>query len=86
VTWQIRYDSAGRTLSFAGWTFAYDAEGRLTSACKSPTCAAGSDKVEMAYDGEGHRTQLKTTSAAGAVATTDFRNQGQAIREIRRDR
>jgi RHS repeat-associated protein len=53
----------------------------MTSACKSPTCASGFDKVEFAYDGEGHRTQLKTTSAAGAVATRDFRYQSDAIVE-----
>ena len=76
-------DTAGRTKSWNGWTFAYDSEARLVSACKSSTCAAGFDKVEFAYDGEGHRTQLKTTSAAGAVATTDFRYQGDAIVEER---
>ena len=53
------------------------------SACRSPTCAAGFDKVEFAYDGEGHRTQLKTTSSAGATSTTDFRYQGDAIVEER---
>lgn len=79
----VTYDTAGRTRSQNGWWFAYDSESRLTLACKSATCAAGSDKVEMTYDGEGHRTQLKTTSAAGGVATRDFRYQGGAIVEER---
>jgi RHS repeat-associated protein len=77
----VTYDSAGRTTSWAGWTFGYDAEGRLVSACKSATCAAGYDKVTYAYDGEGHRTQIQTTSAGGAAATTDFGYQGDAIVE-----
>ncbi len=65
TTPNVTYDSAGRTKSWNGWTFAYDADGRLVSACKSATCAAGFDKVTFAYDGEGHRTQIQTTSAAG---------------------
>ena len=64
-----------------GWTFAYDPDGRMLSACKSATCAAGFDKVEFVYDGEGNRTQIKTTTAAGAVATRDFRYQDDAIVE-----
>ncbi len=79
TTWQIRYDTAGRTSSYSGWTFAYDSAGRMTSACQSPTCAAGFDRVEFAYDGEGHRTRITETSAAGAVTTTDFRYQGDAV-------
>ena len=81
TTPNVTYDSAGRTKSWNGWTFAYDADGRLVSACKSATCAAGFDKVTFAYDGEGHRTQIQTTSAAGVQATTDFRYQGDAIVE-----
>ncbi len=77
----ITYDTAGRTATWNGWTFAYDSQGRMLSACKSPTCAAGFDKVEFAYDGENHRTKLTTTNAAGAVATRDFRYQGEAIVE-----
>jgi RHS repeat-associated protein len=77
----VTYDTAGRTATYNGWWFIYDAEGRLISACKSSSCAAGFDKVEFAYDGEGHRTQIKTTSAAGAVATTEFRYQSDAIVE-----
>jgi hypothetical protein len=53
----------------------------MVSACKSQTCAAGFDKVEFVYDGEGNRTQIKTTTAAGAVATRDFRYQDDAIVE-----
>ncbi len=74
-------DSAGRISSYNGWAFGYDAEGRLTSACKSPTCASGSDKVTMAYDGEGHRTRIVETAAGGGVTTTDFRYQGDAVVE-----
>ena len=81
TTPNVTYDTAGRTKVWNGWNFTYDAEARLVSACKSATCASGFDKVEFAYDGEGHRTQIKTTSAAGAVSTTDFRYQADAIVE-----
>jgi RHS repeat-associated protein len=37
--------------------------------------------VTFTYDGEGHRTRIQTTSAAGATSTTDFRYQGDAIVE-----
>ena len=67
--------------SYNGWNFGYDAESRLVSACKSQTCAAGFDKVEFAYDGEGHRTQIKETAAAGGVTTRDLRYQGDSIVE-----
>ena len=74
-------DSAGRISSYNGWTYGYDADGRLVSACKSPTCASGFDKVTFAYDGEGHRTQIVETAASGTVTTTDFRYQGDAVVE-----
>jgi RHS repeat-associated protein len=75
----LTYDSVGRTATYAGWTFAYDAESRLVSACKSATCAAGFDQVTFAYDGAGHRTQIKTTSASGTVSTTDFGYAGDSV-------
>lgn len=77
----VTHDSAGRIETWAGWTFGYDAEGRLVSACKSATCASGYDKLAFTYDGEGHRTKIVATSAAGAVTTTDFRYQGDAVVE-----
>lgn len=77
----VTYDTAGRTRSYAGWWFAYDADGRLTSACRNSTCAAGADKLEFAYDGEGHRTRQTATSAGGSVSVTDFRYQGNAVVE-----
>ena len=77
----VAYDTAGRTETWSGWTFTYDAEARLISACKSATCVSGFDKVEFAYDGEGHRTQIRATTAAGAVSTIDFRYQSDAIVE-----
>jgi RHS repeat-associated protein len=77
----VSTDTAGRISSWNSWTFAYDAEGRLTSACKSSTCASGFDKVEFTYDGEGHRTKIVATAAGGAVTTTDFRYQRDAVVE-----
>lgn len=77
----VSHDSAGRIETWSGWTFGYDAEGRLTSACKSPTCASGYDKLAFSYDGEGHRTKIVATSASGQVTTTEFRYVGGAIVE-----
>lgn len=77
----VTHDTAGRINSWNGWTFAYDAESRLVSACKSLTCAPGYDKVTFAYDGEGHRTRITTMSAGGSTSTTEFRYQGNAVVE-----
>jgi RHS repeat-associated protein len=77
----VSSDTAGRIESWNGWTFAYDAEARLISACKSTTCASGYDKVEFSYDGEGHRTKIVATAAGGTVTTTEFRYQGDAVVE-----
>lgn len=75
----VSHDTAGRIESWAGWTFGYDAESRLTSACKSATCAPGFDKLTFVYDGEGHRTDIVATSAGGTVTTTEFRYHGDAV-------
>jgi RHS repeat-associated protein len=77
----VSHDTAGRIESWTGWTLAYDADARLVSACKSATCASGYDKVEFTYDGEGHRTKIVATAAAGGVTTTEFRYQGDAVVE-----
>jgi RHS repeat-associated protein len=77
----VSHDSAGRIESWNGWTFAYDAEGRLVSACKSSTCASGYDKLAFTYDGEGHRTSIVATDAASTVTTTEFRYAGDAVVE-----
>jgi RHS repeat-associated protein len=58
-----------------GWTFAYDAESRLTSA----SSAAGT--IAYVYDGEGHRTSMAVTPTGFATTTTSFRYQGDAIVE-----
>jgi RHS repeat-associated protein len=77
----VTSDSAGRISSYNGWTYGYDAAGRLVSACKSPTCAAGYDKVTFAYDGEGHRTQAVETSAIGSVVSRTYRYHGETVVE-----
>ena len=77
----VSHDSAGRIDSWNGWTFGYDAEGRLVSACKSSTCASGYDKLAFTYDGEGHRTSIVATDAASTVTTTEFSYAGDAVVE-----
>jgi RHS repeat-associated protein len=79
----VSYDDAGRTRNWAGWWLTYDGEGRLTKACKSSTCASTADRVEMAYDGDGNRTQIVTTPASGSATTVDFAYQGSALVEER---
>jgi RHS repeat-associated protein len=39
------------------------------------------DRVEFTYDGEGHRTTIVATAAAGGLTTTEFRYQGDAVVE-----
>lgn len=73
-------DDAGRISDVAGWHYLYDAKARLVSACKDPDCVgSGFDRVDFEYDGEGHRTKITTTPAAGAAVVATFRYQGDAI-------
>jgi RHS repeat-associated protein len=84
-TWEIQYDSAGRTAVYNGFVYEYDAEGRLTRACKSTSCSGTIDKITFTYDGQGRRTQIKVTYAAGGETKIDFRYQGDAVVEEYRD-
>jgi RHS repeat-associated protein len=77
----VAADSSGRIQSWNGWTFGYDAEGRLVTACRSASCAAGHDRLSFTYDGEGHRTAIVAVAASGTVTTTEFRYQGDAVVE-----
>ncbi len=78
ATWAIRYDDAGRTSAWNGWTLTYDGEGRLASACRVAGCASG-DMVRMRYDGDGRRVELVAGPNGGAATTRTFRYQGSAI-------
>jgi RHS repeat-associated protein len=81
----VGYDSAGRISTYTDngttWSYAYDAAGRLTSACKAASCSGtGFDRLDMSYDGEGHRTRIVETPAAGSpVVTRDLAYQGDAV-------
>jgi RHS repeat-associated protein len=80
----VAYDTAGRTTKLLGWAFEYDGQGRMTRACQNTTdCSGLNNEVEFNYDGEGHRTRLRKYDAGSstAVATWDFRYQGDAIVE-----
>ena len=59
----------------------YDSAGRLTSACKAASCSGtGFDRLDMTYDGEGHRTKVVETPAAGSPVTSrEFAYQGDAV-------
>jgi RHS repeat-associated protein len=79
----VSYDASGRSATVTdngvSWTFAYDADGRLISACKSTACSGSIDRVDYLYDGSGHRIQIKETTSAGAVSTTDVVHQGDTV-------
>jgi RHS repeat-associated protein len=80
----VAHDTAGRLQKWNGWVFEYDAEGRITRACQSTSdCSGLYNELEFTYDGDGHRTQLKKydTGNGTAVATWDFRYQGDALVE-----
>ena len=55
---------------------------RNSDRCKASACSGtGFDRLDLTYDGEGHRTKLTETSAAGVVITRDFRYQTDAVVE-----
>lgn len=84
-TQNVTYDPAGRTKTWNGWWLTYDAEGRLSSACKSETCPTTADRVTMTYDGEGRRTAIASRPGGGTESVRTFRYQGDAIVEERVD-
>ncbi|HVL54087.1 MAG TPA: RHS repeat-associated core domain-containing protein, partial [Vitreimonas sp.] len=84
ATWHAKYDADGRittlTKDGATWSYGYDGESRLVAACKASSCSgSGFARLDFAYDGEGHRTQIKETTTLGAVTTTEFRYDGERV-------
>jgi len=77
----VTYDSVGRTRNWNGWWFNYDAEGRLTRACKDSGCAANLERVFFTYDGEGRRTKIETAPANGTLSSLELRYQGGSVVE-----
>jgi RHS repeat-associated protein len=77
----ITSDDAGRISDQAGWHYLYDANARLVSACEDADCVgSGFDRLDFAYDGEGHRTGVTETPAAGSpIVEWTFRYQGDAV-------
>jgi RHS repeat-associated protein len=76
----VTSDDAGRISGYASWTYLYDAEARLVSACEDADCVgSGFDRVDFTYDGEGHRTGITETPAVGSPVETVFRYQGDAV-------
>jgi RHS repeat-associated protein len=76
----VSSDDAGRISDAGGWHYEYDAQGRLVSACEDTDCVgSGFDRLDFTYDGEGHRTAILETPAAGSPVETTFRYAGDAI-------
>lgn len=53
----------------------------MIRACQSTSCTGSVTKLEFAYDGQGHRTQIKESTTGTLARTWDFRYQGDAIVE-----
>jgi RHS repeat-associated protein len=68
------------------WSYLYDGEGRLVSACAATSCTGtGLARLDSVYDGEGHRIRLVETPAGqNPVPTiTDFTYEGdKVVREV----
>ncbi len=77
----IAHDTAGRMQKLNGWFFEYDSAGRMIHACQSTACTGSITKVEFAYDGAGHRTQINEYTSGTLANTWDFRYQDDAIVE-----
>jgi RHS repeat-associated protein len=60
------HDNAGNQTNIGGWTYTYDAEGRMLSATIAP-----SNRTQYVYDGEGQRVmKLACASTAPCTAAT----------------
>ena len=78
------FDADGRlsriTTASGTWSYLYDGESRLTSACLASSCTgSGFARLDLTYDGEGHRVRQIETPAAGTATTTDFRYEGDRV-------
>jgi RHS repeat-associated protein len=73
----VTEDAAGRTLTWNGWSFLYDAAGRISYACTVSGCGTG-DKIHMVYDSDGRRVSIAIRHA-GVTTGTTFTYAGDAI-------
>jgi len=78
------FDADGRltriTTATGTWSYLYDGQSRLASACQSTVCTgSGFARLEMSYDGEGHRTRLVETPPTGSATTTSFSYEGDTV-------
>lgn len=81
----VTHNAEGRITGWNGWYYSYDTEGTLTGACRSATCAAGSEQTQWTYDAHGRPTEVVRTAADGTVTTREYRYQGDFIAEERID-
>jgi RHS repeat-associated protein len=68
----LAYDGNGNLTSGGGWTYSYDPENKLMTACNASPCGSASVAASYAYDPLGRRTEKSGTG----VATTLFLNDG----------
>jgi RHS repeat-associated protein len=68
----LGYDGNGNLTSGGGWTYSYDPENKLMTACNASPCGSASVAASYAYDPLGRRTEKSGTG----VAQTFFLNDG----------
>jgi RHS repeat-associated protein len=77
------HDAEGRLTQLVDngttWTYQYDAEGRLTAACKASACSGSINRLDFAYGEEDQRVQVKEMTSGGQVTTTDLRYEGRGV-------
>ena len=84
------FDDEGRLTAITNqaadsWTYAYDEEGRLITACKATSCSGTPARLDFTLDGSGQRIRIVETpsGASPTTVTTDFSYDGETvIREV----
>ncbi len=79
------FDADGRltaiTAGGSAWTYIYDDEGRLVTACKANPCSGTPARLDFTYDGSGHRIRIVETpsGASPTTMTTNFAYDGNTV-------
>ena len=73
---QFIYDADGNLTQDGRWTYAWDAENRLTNMTSLATAPAGSQlKLDFAYDAKGRRIQKIVSTNNGSIYVPQYTNR-----------
>ncbi len=73
---QFLYDADGNLTQDGRWTYAWDAENRLTNMTSLATAPAGSQlKLDFAYDAKGRRIQKIVSTNNGSIYVPQYTNR-----------